>query len=520
MRLISSIFTKNNFAEIFLFCGVLLSILWSAYFSRIVISTPHQIELREGTALVLTDFLLRGENPFVLQSQPLTINQYGVGYNLVVLPFAALFGNTLFVHRLITLVFILLSAGLGYWAVYTLTRNPSVSLCCAAFILIVLIGRAGIGAFPSAMGTFLFLFSLWLPFLRSFDKPSLLASVLAVVVAFYAKPYFLLSFGIIFSYLFLFVSKRRSMGYGLLFVVLFVLSFVMVSRFFPLYFINVFISNTSNRVLSIKHLGDQLINLASFLSPVLILWFMNLGEKLFSKTPADINSQPGWIDFKNWQHPFIMRSFDFPAYSFFCCLLTFVFILGPHEGSFMNYAYQLVIPPFFLLFFQQVRLEKGRKWIFVVLVLLSLLIWTWNLQSPQMLKQGDSRQWAKIFKYLSSGDTILNSMAVTSQIVAMGKTPMDSGQTSYYYEVEPFSEDVFSGTSYETFLNNGIQYVDFLDGMIKDQKFDLVITTDGLPSFYNEGLLQDHYRIVDKINVDMPQADQSWTLIFWKPLVE
>jgi hypothetical protein len=520
VRSIYSFFTKNSSAEIFLFCGALLSVLWSVYFSCIVISTPHQIEIREGTALVLTGFLLRGENPFVLQSQPLTMNQYGFGYNLVVLPFAALFGNTLFIHRLIALVFILLCAVLGYWAVYTLTRNPSVSLSCAALILIVLIGRAGVGAFPSAMGTFLFLLALWFPFLRSFDKPSLLVSVLAVIVAFYTKPYFLLSFGIVFSYLFLFVSKRKSMEYGLFFAVPFVLSFLVVSRFFPLYFINIIISNTSNRGLSINHLGLQLIDLAYFLSPVLILWFLDFRKKIFSKTPVDIKNQPGWIDFKNWHQPFIVHSFDFPVYSFFCCLLTFIFILGPHEGSFMNYAYQLVVPPFFLLFFQRVRLEQGRRWVFVVLVLLNLLTLIWNIQPPQMLKQGDPQQWAKVSDYLRSGNNILNSMAVTSEIVAMGKVPMDSGQTEYYFEVEPFSEDVFSGTSYETLLNNGILYVDFLDGMIEDRKFDLVITVDGVPSFYNEDLLQDYYQIVDKIDVDMPQADQSWTLIFWKPLAE
>lgn len=506
--------------EIILFCGALLSVLWSVYFSCVMISIPYQIEMREGTAQVLTGFLLRGENPFILESQPLTLNQYGFGYNLAVLPLAALFGNTLFIHRLVTFVFILLCAGLGYWAVYILTSNVPVSLSCAAFLLIALIGHSGIGAFPSAMGTFLFLLAMWFPFLRSFDKPSLLVSVLAAILAFYTKPYFLLSFGVVISYLFLFVSKRKGMEYGLLFVVPFVLSFIVISRFFSLYFINIFISNTSNRIMTLNHLVAQLIVLAFFLFPVLILWLVHFGKKLFSKIPRDIKSQSGWIDFNNWHQPFILRSFNFPAYSLLCCLLTFVFILGPHEGSFMNYAYQLVVPPFFLLFFQQVRPEKGMKSVFVVLVLLNLLTWTWNIQSPQMLKQRDSQEWARVFDHLHSGNTILNSMAVTSEIVTMGKTPTDSGQTSYYYEMEPFSEDVFSGITYEMFKNNGISYVKFLDEMIETQKFDLVITTQDRPSFYNENLLQGYYQVVDEITMDMPQVGQSWTLVFWKPLVK
>ena len=101
-------FQRIQLPKAVLFTGALISVLWSIYFSLVTILIPYQIEYREGTAQVLTGFFLRAENPFVLESQPLAMNNYGLGYNLVVLPFAALFGNTLLVHRSVTFVFVLL----------------------------------------------------------------------------------------------------------------------------------------------------------------------------------------------------------------------------------------------------------------------------------------------------------------------------------------------------------------------------------------------------------------------------
>jgi uncharacterized membrane protein len=152
-------FRKSNmkgwlFSNYFLFWGAFASILWSIYFAGVTISIPYQIEFREGAAQVMTAFLLNRSNPFTLENQPLAMNNYGLGYNLVVVPFAALFGNTLFVHRSITFGFILLAAFAGFILIQNIRRNIASALACAAFIMIGLMARAGVGAFPSAMGTF------------------------------------------------------------------------------------------------------------------------------------------------------------------------------------------------------------------------------------------------------------------------------------------------------------------------------------------------------------------------------
>src|ERR1700690_253289 len=141
-----------------IFWGILfLIILWMIYFIVVTISIPYQIEYREGAAPVMTQFFLNGENPFSLKNQPLGMNNYGFVYSLFVMPFAALFGNTLLVHRIVTLFFMIFSCLLIFHTTFKLNSDRYFAFVGAAFVLMGMAARDGLGAFPSAMGVFLFL---------------------------------------------------------------------------------------------------------------------------------------------------------------------------------------------------------------------------------------------------------------------------------------------------------------------------------------------------------------------------
>lgn len=118
-----TIFDRRKVSRLLLLLGAILSILWSVYFMYRVVRIPHQITTLEGAAGVHTWFFLRGENPYTLENQPIGITLYGAMYNLVVLPFAARFGNTLAVHRAVNFVFILLSAAVFFFVVLRERRN-------------------------------------------------------------------------------------------------------------------------------------------------------------------------------------------------------------------------------------------------------------------------------------------------------------------------------------------------------------------------------------------------------------
>ncbi|MBL8080640.1 MAG: hypothetical protein JNM55_21895 [Anaerolineales bacterium] len=123
-----------------------------------------------------------------------------------------------------------------------------------------------------------------------------------------------------------------------------------------------------------------------------------------------------------------------------------------------------------------------------------------------------------MYEYLHASSSTLNSPVVVSEILAMGQTPVDSGQTLYFYEVKPFSKSLLYRIDYADFYEDGFLYVKSIDQMIKTKKYDLVVTKKGGGGFYHFKLLPDYYYQVEEVTIDMPQTDQSWTLILWKPL--
>lgn len=515
----SGFYTSNRkgwlFLKALLFCGASLSIFWSAYFAVATISIPYQIEYREGAALVMTGFLMNRSNPFILDNQPLAMNNYGLGYNAVVTPFAALLGNTLSIHRSVTFTFILLACSAGFILIYKVKQDAASGLTCAAFIMVALTAAGGIGAFPSAMGVFLFLMTILIPYVRRFDPAGLLWSVLFSLAAFYSKPYFVLGFGIVASFLFLFVSKKFGLLYSVFFLILWTLSFLAIRLVFPLYFLNTVIGNLSNTESSPAHLFSQLRELGLYFFPALISALLLM--------PIRNGSSRRWTDrmfiVRDWGQPLLGVSPDYFSYSALCALLAFILFLGAHIGAYLTYAYQLIVPLFFCWFFLQFDPQKKFAYVIAIAILLNLFFWGRTVLSPHMLQQEDSPAWESLSSYVRSSTNILNSPVVTSMVIESELNPLDSGQTAYFYSIEPYPGSALFGPFYEAFRADGIQYIKFIDNSIKKQRFDLVVTTVEKSTFYHTKLLDDFYVPVDQISIDMPQTDQQWTVLIWKPLV-
>jgi len=506
--------------NIILLIGTSISIIWAAYFALVTISIPYQIEFREGTALVLTRLMLSGQNPFILENQPLAMNNYGIGYNLAVLPFASLFGNTLWIHRSITLVFILLSAITCAWIVYQTKQELSNAIVCGTFVMIGLIARGGVGAFPSAMGTFFFLTAIFLPFGKSFNTASLIFSVLFSLVAFYTKAYFVLGFGIVASYLILFVSKKKGIFFSLLFFTSFTLSFFLIRFLFPLYFINTIEGNIANTTRSFEHLLNQLKDLGIYFFPVLILVLYFVGKKHREgrEKKSSISESRSLINLFSLEHPLLLVAHDYLFYLFIGSLLAFLFILGPHIGSYLSYAYQILVPTFFCWFFQWFEFKKKRGILYALLVIFNLYFWEGTVIPPRMLEQKNSESWAEIYSYIQPSLSILNSPVVTSRIVDVQSNPMDSGQTAYFYAIKPYTDNKLFGPPYDTIYADGYKYIKSIDNSIERKKFDLIITTTEKTPFYHSKLIGGNYSLLQELVIDMPQTDQQWTVQIWKPL--
>ncbi|HVN15364.1 MAG TPA: hypothetical protein VMT73_06455 [Anaerolineales bacterium] len=512
------------FLKILFRIGIIASILWIAYFIFETITTPYPIEYREGVSQVMAQIFLKGGNPFTLEYQPLAMNNYGIVYDLVVYPFAALFGNTLAVHRSVTFLFLLSTFLLIFKRVSKDNKDLYFTLACSTIILISLTGRDGLGAFPSAAGVFLFLAATLIPFDRSFDDRGLLISALIGVIAYYTKPYFVLSFGIVASYVFLFISKKKGLLYTLVFALIFGVFYFFIRQVFSLYFIDTFLGNIVNATRSLGHLYAQLIELAKEFFPVIVLAFGFLFLRVNNLKSAHVSeeSRP-LVNILSFDQPWFSIQFDYYFYFLLCSTLAFVFVLGLHIGANMLYAYQLMVPPFCLWLFQKINPGTRLGLISIPLILLNFVLLVFVLLNPNFLSEKNSQEWARLYNYVNDSTHILNSPVITSAIVERGTLPVDSGQTEYYYRFDPYPHDKFLGPDYDIIKSNGRKYKDGIIDSVKNVKYDKVILSKGellsdwKYAFVYGDLIQ-HYQLTDTFAVDMPQVDQKWTVEVWEPI--
>jgi hypothetical protein len=515
------IFRTWDLSKILMIVGVCAALLWSVYFAFVVIFTPHQISYHEGTALVQTWLFLNKQNPFTLENHPLGMNNYGIGYSLAVLPFAAVFGNTLLVHRSVTFGFVILSALIIFFVVYRAKRDVSLGLVCATFVLIGLMTGEGIGAFPSAMGACLFLVAVLFPFTRSFSWSSLIASALASFIAFYTKPYFVLSFGVVVSYLFLFVSKRKGLVYAFWFITSFFLLFLAIKYIFPTYFIDVIWGNVFNTDARLGHMLMQLGELFfSFLFIFIVLFLIGITRHSTEKNgDAEYLRSSLVANVVAWDAPLMGPPLSYLFFSLLFVLLAFMLILGWHVANHLGYAYQLVVPVFLCWFFVNIAPANKTKLFLVVMVLINLFVWQAELLDPSRLRRNNLDQWDQLMGYMKPSKSILNAPPVTAEVINLGLSPVDSGQTILFYNVRYYPETILANIPYKEFRLDGLRFGNTINHQIEKQKFDLIITVNDKATFFDTELMEDYYFLAAEINLEM-NVGQYWPLSVWKPKLQ
>lgn len=496
----------------------LLSLFWFVYFCFAAIHIPYPIEYREGASQVMTQILLTGGNPFSLERHPLSMNNYGIGYNLIVFPFAKIFGNTLIVHRSVSVFFLFASLFLIACLVWRLKQDLLISIICGTFITIGLAGRGGLGAFSSALGTFLFLSAILLPSLYSFRFSSLALSAVLAILAYYTKPYFVIAFAIVAVYTFTFVSKRKGFFYCLFFLFTFGLLFLGARYFLKLYFIDTFISNLFNTKQSLEHLYDQLLKLGIEFSPAilvgLVLLLFNLSSFPLTKLRKSIVSRAGILQADT---PLLNIRINYFAYAFIFCFLVFVLVLGPHKGSYMTYSYQIVVPPFILWLFQMLNSKSRISTIAIGVLLINVVFLEWILIHPSFLHQRTSVAWRNLYDIINTSKYVANNPVLASAVIEAGMVPIDSGQTEYYYNIQRYPDNILLGPNYKTIKQQGMTYTLSIRNAVRNYEFDRIFLTEGFRNLLPRGIVNQYYNQIDTITIEMPQTHQTWVISVWEP---
>jgi len=135
------------------------------------------------------------------------------------------------------------------------------------------------------MGAFFFIAAVALPYLRRFDRRGLLLSAAASLLALYTKPYFVLGFGIVASYTFLFISKKAGLIYALGFGAVTAVSVFLIRSILPLYFYDTIFNNLSQAAQNNPaHMLRQLRQLAVEFLPLVVAGLLVLLAALAALT--------------------------------------------------------------------------------------------------------------------------------------------------------------------------------------------------------------------------------------------
>jgi hypothetical protein len=488
------------------------------YFAWATITMAYPIEYREGATQVLTQFLLDGKNPWGLDTQPLAMNNNGFLYNLAVLPVVGLYGNTLLAHRFVSFVFLLLCAYLAARTAFASNRAAGLAMVCGELVLMVVGARGGLGVYPNSMGAFFFLMGIIVPFRRGFERKGLIYSVFLCLLAFYTKPYFVLCFAIVASYVFVCVSKKRALLYSLLFASVLVASALPIRALFPFFFVYTMISNASNTAGSLGHLAEQLIQLGREFYPSLVgacALLVAGAAQLLRGVPAT-RAPFSKSNILRLDRPLLSQPLNYFAYACACSTLAFVSVLGWHRGAYMTYSYQLMVPPFLLWLFQSSKLQTRLGLIVICALLLNALSFAVTRFAPSFLQQRTSAEWARLYAYTDASRRILNSPIIVPEMLRIGMPPVNSGKNEYFWNIKPYPDIDLVGPHYEVVLRLRHSYEESIRDAFMHLEYDKIITAPKADFFIPDRLSQLYAR-VDTLWLPMPQTEQLWRVDIWAP---
>ena len=184
----------------------------------------------------------------------------------------------------------------------------------------------------------------------------------------------------------------------------------------------------------------------------------------------------------------------------------------------MTSAYQIVLPPFILWLFQKLNSKSRFSIICLCLLFSNILILNNILLNPSFLRQRDSVAWRNLYSYIRDSRRVVNCPAVVSAMIDIGILPVDSGQTEYYYYIQPYPNHILFGPDYDTVKRHGILYRRSIRNAISNGKFDKLILTDGYGNLISFDTVHQYYVKVETITVDMPQTHQTWVIGVWEPI--
>ena len=449
-------------------------------------------EYREEGAVLTTGLLLKSQNPYALDLMPVHVNVYGYIYNLVTLPFAKIFTNSIILHRIISFTFMIFATLIIYLELLHLKVSRPLALIAGFFLFIqMFIYGVELLARSDSLGLSLFLLSVIIPFRYSFNRKGLMISFIFSLLGFFTKTYFMAGILFIATYIFIFQSKIKGIIYIVLSMLLIVTVVLIFNHFFPTYIFNtIFIHYAEAPPYDYNHLFNQIKTFLTWnFAPLFILIIIT--SKL-SNVKLQIHYY--WICFME------------------AALLIF-FSLGLHRGAYMTYFTQILTPFLLLISFSSLSRISGKiLYPVLILILFNLSFWLYHsYQLPDL--SGYKTAWLEWEKLFIPVQNVYNEGPLSLILDRQGKVFFNNGQTEYFRSGLKINRRFPILVGAEGRLKG---FQEQINQSIALKKFDMIVIPEYPYYFFDPVLLASNYNFVQFKEVPMYKAPTKMQIYYPK----
>jgi hypothetical protein len=497
-----------------------------------LISAFGPLDPRENQLWMFTDLLARGKNPYDAQFLPAYVNVYGIAEPLVVLPFAKLFGDTLWLERIVSAVCLYTSAALLVVHSRRLGLTWLAALGIAGSMLMILINSLAVTAKIDAFGLLMAVSALVIPYRYGFQMRPLLLAAFLGVIAMFTKVYFAYGFIIAIGYAFLFVSMRRALLVGLAFVAMVILAAITITWAAPLY-----LNLTFGVAASI---GSNLFSKSPILSALRLYYVVLNTWPLWVSAIACVGAYllaPQTAIAPRILKPFghAMRTFQLSNWSRglfstpFVDYATFAFIGGGvislylemHGSGGRNYYYQMLLPialPFLGVIVTRFN-PLSRRWkrhAAAIASLATLAVVFFTADTPHrnfnpFPRGQDALQWAPLERALDGAKDVLHTPEVANLVRARKLPVYNAGSADFFLtddEATPGAPMTAKKKMWEDFVSG-------IARKVEAKRFDAIFTWKGNGNFVSRQQIEAFYRIESVVPLQL--GFYSLTIEIWRP---
>jgi hypothetical protein len=511
------------FISIFYVLGVFINMLLKHY---LIVTHPYQLEYREIANLLDTNAILNGENPYSLKNQPDLGTCYGIGYPLVCAIFSKFFGITLFSHRLVSILSIILTSVLFFMLLRKEKIDKWLSFAGTVILYLNISFNNQAICRPDALGMLFFSISVFTPIYYNYSNKSLIIGLIFSISSFYIKQYFIIGFAIIILFIFLFKSIKKSFIFGFIYGALFLFSAYIVKFYFETYFYSTSLAMLNlavNKIEWSKYQLEEFFLVTHFGLSILLLiciFIFIISNFSFLKNELSnfnlLMNVEKQINIKDLSKGFLSFNFNIFIFLFLSIGLLLLVKLGGNDGAFLTYHFQLLSFCFIIMLLKFSVIYPNSKLLFIPFILIS--IYSSNLRDKTWpLNKKDINDWQKVSKIIKNSKDVLNSPVICYELFLNNKHIYDTGLNEHWINYRCNKNTIPGKMVIKTQINiKSIQY------KIRHQKFDVLILNKEnnwtVPFWQKKDEnIKKFYVKKDSLNLKMFQTNEYWPIEIWIP---